>query len=182
MQTFLPARSATPVIVRVARHEHATARDEVRVGELDLLDALLVDRHRREDQVGRPVLQERDPVVGDRLDELRLDAELGGDRLAHLDVEALDLARLRVLDPERRHVELHADRDLALGLDLAQRRVRRELLARLGRRRRGRRSARAARRGSSSSPPQPASASTPAVSATPSHRKPCMSPALPSGG
>src|SRR3954449_3262 len=83
----------------VARHEHAPARDEVRIRELDLLHPLLVDRHRREDQVRRPVLQERDPVVGDRLDELRLDAELRRDGLAHLDVEALDLAALRILDP-----------------------------------------------------------------------------------
>jgi hypothetical protein len=87
--------------------------------------------------VGGPVLQERDPVIGDRLDELRLDAELRRDRLAHLDVEALDLAALRVLDAERRHVVLDADRHLALLLDLAQRRIRRELLH-VRRRRRGR--------------------------------------------
>ena len=33
--------------------------------------------------------------------------------LAHVDVEALDVAGLRVLEAERRDVELHADRDLA---------------------------------------------------------------------
>ena len=42
------------------------------------------------------------------------DAELLGDVLAEVDVEALDLVALRVLEPERRDVVLHADRDLAL--------------------------------------------------------------------
>ena len=52
--------------------------------------------------------------VAFEVDDVDLDAELLRDRLAEIDVEALDRVGLRVLEAERRHVVLHADRDLAV--------------------------------------------------------------------
>jgi hypothetical protein len=107
-------------------------RDVVGLGEVDLLVALPGDRHRREDQVRRALLEERDAIVGDRLDELGSDPERPADRLPEVDVEALDLAGPRILEAERGHVVLDADRDLALLLQARHRGARGELL-RLGR-------------------------------------------------
>ena len=102
----------------VGRHHDVLAGDVVRAGEVDLQLALVVDRVGRHDEVDLTVGDDVLPDARHGLGELDLIlglAERLGDDLGDLDVEALDLARGRVLEPEQRLVELHADGD-AVGL------------------------------------------------------------------
>src|SRR5207253_357471 len=82
-------------------------RDVVRVGEVDLLRALVVGRHSREHEVYLTAGQERDAVGGLGFFELDLGVaaqHLAGDRLAQLDVETLELVIARVQIAKGRNV------------------------------------------------------------------------------
>ena len=105
----------------VALDEDLLAGQVVDLAEVDLPETLLVARHRADDDVHPVLLEERDPVGADRLDELRLDAEGAGDLAAQVGIEPLDVTGCRVAEAERDHVELDATHELARRADRVER-------------------------------------------------------------
>ena len=82
----------TPLMVGVLRRDDGRRRVVVFVGEVDLLLALVGDRHRRDDGVELAGLQRRDDAVPILGDEFALDLHLLAKRVGDVDVEAFELA------------------------------------------------------------------------------------------
>jgi hypothetical protein len=82
--------------------EKLLARREVRNAEVDLLRALVGDREVREHQVDLARGQERNAVGRIGRLQLQLHAELVGERLRVVDVEADDVVAFRIDEAERR--------------------------------------------------------------------------------
>ena len=81
---------------------------EVGIGEVDRLPALVGDSDRGDQQVAIALRQRVEDSFPRRVDELHLDARLGGQRTHQVDREADDLALL-VLRFERRVGSINAD-------------------------------------------------------------------------
>ena len=116
--------------VRALRHEDPSVRDEVRVREADLpaRSSLIVIVERTRSTVPSW-------MNGMRLSEIASTSfgstpSLSATALPKSTSKPSTVAAVRVLEAERRDVVLDADGDLALRLDLAHRRVGRELLGR----------------------------------------------------
>ena len=105
----------------VALDEDLLAGQVIDLAEVDLLETLRIARHRADDDVHPVLLEERDPVGTDRLDELRLDPEGAGDLPTQVGIEALDVTGCRVAEAERDHVELDATHELARRADRVER-------------------------------------------------------------
>ena len=88
------SEASRPVIFGVGRlHEDLVA--DLQIGhEIDLLGALRVDVHGRIDEIDAAALQGRDQALEVHVHRLGLDAELLGQGVDHVDVEARQLAVL----------------------------------------------------------------------------------------
>ncbi len=111
----LEVGEALDAVVAVADDQHGLGRD-VGLGEVVLLLARVGDADLVDDGVVALGVETGDQAVPLAFDEFGLDAELGGDRFADLDVEADELAAV-VMIGEGRVGALGADLEDAGGLD-----------------------------------------------------------------
>jgi PAS domain S-box-containing protein len=101
-------------------HEQHFLGRVIRIAERDLRGARLRIRQIRDDDVHPPELQLRNACLDRERRQLRLHAELLRDRVAQIDVHALELARLRIRVGKRLDVRIHAAVQLAVRLHVGQ--------------------------------------------------------------